>query len=333
MIFWVDGSDIKWQEKKARYGGHTFQNTDVRYRDWDILKYWFRAVERFAPWVHHVYFVADNQRPEWLNWSNPKLSYIDHQDFIPHEFLPTFQANTIELNIHRIKGLSEHFVVFNDDMFINAPITPNYYFKLGLPCDAPYEHVFNGKCYSKIDKWGINIMEFCDTHVINAHFDRCKTVRSKKKAWLGSYLGVKYQLQAWLISLFGRTEFQHFYTPHNEKAFLKEIYDEVWQVEPDVLKASCSKFREDVSVNNYLMRYWQLVSNRFYPHNDIECKKVIQLHKENMKQLETILFDCQVKSLCVNDSSDCSYEEYMKLKIKVNLLFEKKYPVKSEFEI
>ena len=73
-FFWVDGSDPEWQQKKARYKGTPQQAASVRYRDWDILKYWFRAVETYAPWVRHIYFVADNQRPSWLNFDHPKLS-------------------------------------------------------------------------------------------------------------------------------------------------------------------------------------------------------------------------------------------------------------------
>ncbi len=62
VIYWVDGSDVEWQKKKALYKGTPFQNADARYRDWNILKYWFRAIEEFTPWVHHIYFVADNQK-------------------------------------------------------------------------------------------------------------------------------------------------------------------------------------------------------------------------------------------------------------------------------
>ena len=240
VIFWVDGNDPAWRKKKAQYKGTDVQNSETRFRDWDILKYWFRAVEQYAPWVHHVFFLFYNQIPEWMNLQHPQLTHIDHKDFIPTDFLPTFQANTIENNIHRINGLSEHFVVFNDDMFINAPIKPEYYFQKGLPCDATLEHIFCGKCYtSGKDGWGINIMEYCDTHIINAHFDRKESVKNNKKGWLGSYLGFKYQLQAWLISMFRRSEFQHFYTPHNEKAFLKSVYKELWDLEPEIKKKSC----------------------------------------------------------------------------------------------
>ena len=334
VIFWVDGSDIEWQKKKALYKGTPFQNADVRYRDWDILKYWFRAVEEYAPWVNHVYFVADNQKPEWLNWDNPKLSYVDHKDFIPNEYLPTFQANTIENNIFRISGLSEHFVVFNDDTFINAPITPEYYFKKDLPCDAPFEHVFTPRCYfPEIDGWGINIMEFCDTQVVNAHFNRQEVTKANPKGWYGSYLGWKYRFQAYLIRLFRRTEFQHFYTPHNEKAFLKSIYEEAWSKEEGMLTKSCTKFREEVSLNNYFFRYWQLASNKFYPINYIDARKVIQLEQNNLGLLEKEMFNINIKSLCLNDSSRCDYNDYQVLKPQVIQLFERKFPQKCSFEL
>jgi hypothetical protein len=33
-------------------------------------------------------------------------------------FLPTFSSPAIEANLHRIAGLSEHFLYFNDDVFL-----------------------------------------------------------------------------------------------------------------------------------------------------------------------------------------------------------------------
>jgi len=43
---------------------------------------------------------------------------VNHKDFIPEEYLPIFNSNAIELNMHKIKELSENFVYFNDDMFV-----------------------------------------------------------------------------------------------------------------------------------------------------------------------------------------------------------------------
>ena len=121
VIIWVDGSDKKWLHEKNKYQKNSI-NIDAeinRYRDWDNLKYWFRGVEKYAPWVNNIFFVTWGHIPSWLNTNNPKLKIIKHTDFIPKEYLPTFSANPIELNLHRIEELSENFVFFNDDFFVS----------------------------------------------------------------------------------------------------------------------------------------------------------------------------------------------------------------------
>ena len=62
---------------------------------------------------------------EWLNTKHPKLNIVCHEDFIPQKFLPTFNSHTIEWNFHRIPGLTEQFVYFNDDMFLLKPVYGN----------------------------------------------------------------------------------------------------------------------------------------------------------------------------------------------------------------
>lgn len=71
--------------------------------------------------------------PEWLDTSHPKLNIINHKDYIPEKYLPTFNSNVIELNLDRIEGLSEYFVNFNDDFFLNSMTKPDDFFIDGLP--------------------------------------------------------------------------------------------------------------------------------------------------------------------------------------------------------
>ncbi|WP_417161598.1 Stealth CR1 domain-containing protein, partial [Streptococcus sp.] len=65
VVTWVDGSDPNWRAKKSKYDS-TFttsennMNSDKAYREWGTFKYWFRGVEKFAPWVNKVYLVTDN---------------------------------------------------------------------------------------------------------------------------------------------------------------------------------------------------------------------------------------------------------------------------------
>lgn len=110
---WVDSNDTEWQAEFKLYAAiNNGDKRDVRYRDWENLKYWFRGIEKFAPWVERVHLVTCGHYPDWLNLNCPKLNFVRHSDFIPSSWLPTFNVNTIELNLHRIKGLAEDFVFF-----------------------------------------------------------------------------------------------------------------------------------------------------------------------------------------------------------------------------
>lgn len=147
VVTWVDGEDREWQRDKAYWYAQEHGKSDVteyakqaagdmRYRTWDTLKYWFRAVEAFAPWVNQIFFVTCGQIPDWMNTEAPKLVTVSHKEFIPQKYLPTFNSQAIELFFHKIPGLSEHFVYFNDDCFLTAPVCPEDFFRNNLPADC-----------------------------------------------------------------------------------------------------------------------------------------------------------------------------------------------------
>ena len=76
VLTWVDCNDPEWQREKAKFQGKTLSDDDImRYRDWDNLRYWFRGVEKFAPWVNSVFFVTCGHYPSWLNLNHPKLAF------------------------------------------------------------------------------------------------------------------------------------------------------------------------------------------------------------------------------------------------------------------
>ncbi|RWR35977.1 sugar phosphotransferase, partial [Pediococcus acidilactici] len=138
VVSWVNGQDPKWLEKYVEYkDDDTLDVKNARFRDYGIFKYWFRAVEQNAPWVNHIYLVTDDQKPSWLEAENPKITVIDHSEIINDKYRPVFNSNAIELNLYKIKNLEEHFVYFNDDMFLNRPVKPTDFFsKKGLPKDT-----------------------------------------------------------------------------------------------------------------------------------------------------------------------------------------------------
>lgn len=176
VITWVDSNDEKWLEEKRKYKDTNVNNiNNVRYRDWDTLKYWFRAVEQNASWVNHIYFITFGHIPAWLNVQHPKLKVIKHADYIPQEYLPTFNSRVIELHMHKIEGLSENFVYFNDDMFLIDKVKPEDFFKNDMPCDSLVFNAIVG------DYKGISDIVCNDIGVINKYFDKSVFLKQNRK--------------------------------------------------------------------------------------------------------------------------------------------------------
>lgn len=329
VVTWLDSSDPEWIKLYNQYRPGIHKEDKGRYRNWDFFRYWFRAVENFAPWVNNVFLITNGKTPEWINPDCPKLKLIKHSDYIPDKYLPTFNSRTIEFNMNRINDLSEHFVYFNDDCFVNGDISPEYYFRDGLPNDFNNETIFNGMRYTPQARFGTNISIACDIGVINYHFNRRDVIRGNLRKWYGSHLGVSGFLTSLL--LYNRSRFEGFKSNHNEQAYLKSIFDEVWQKEYNMVDKTCTRFREDATLNPYFFRFWQLATNRFNPIKYRRC--VFQLGVSNVAEICSSLENETIKSICLNDGPLCEYEDYLRVKEIIGNVFEKKFPQKSSFEI
>lgn len=331
VVLWLDSNDPKWQKDYAKYSSQSTHGIEnVRFRDHDTFKYWFRSVEKYAPWVNKVFLVTNGTFPKWINRNCPKLVLVEHADYIPKEILPTFNSTVIEKFLYRIKGLSEHFVYFNDDIFLNAPIIPEYYFKNDLPCDCNKESCFNVPIYTRKDRFGITLAMLAGIGIINQHFNRWRTVLQSPKRWFGLHLGLSGIIMSLLLAK--QRLFVGFTNYHIEQPFLKSTFEEVWNLEGDLLTENCSRFRTDTSINQYLFRYWQFASNKFYPKK--RNRKFYFLNtKKVLEDIEKVMANESCKTLCLNDSVFCSDEDYEYLRTALPELFEKKFPQKSSFEI
>lgn len=331
VVTWLDSKDPIWQEQYKKYKYiSTGDKSDARYRDWDLFRYWFRAVETYAPWVNKVFLVTNGKFPEWINGNHPKLVLVKHSDYIPQEFLPTFNSCAIELHMNKIPGLSEHFVYFNDDFYLNSQVVPEDYFKNGLPCDNNAETVFNVPVYSPENKFGIYMSILTNIGVINKHFNRWTTFKKSPQKWLGFHLGFKDNMLS--INLARQRRFVGFKWRHYEQPFLKSVMDEAWEKEPEMLINSCTRFREEVILNPYFFRYWQFATNRFHPIRK-GGHKAIYMIKNNLQEITCTLQNKKIKSVCLNDVPFCSNVEFDVIKNEIKNFFELKFPNKSHYEI
>lgn len=327
VIIWVDGSDPEWLAEKAKYAPPAdTDNRPERYRDWGLLPYWFRGVEKFAPWVRKIHFVTWGHIPKWLNTAHPKLNIVRHEDYIPEKYLPTFSSHTIELNLYRIEGLSENFVYFNDDMFLTAPVSQETFFKNGLPCDSA---VLNVHCYSP--DLPIQMIAINDTGVINRHFKIKETIKAAPMKWLDPLYG---KMLIRTIPLMFCPRFPGFYQHHLPSSLKRSTLETVWSAEPDILDRTCTnKFRSMYDVNQWVFREWQLANNGFCPRS-LKTGKCFFPDRDGMGEFEraaALIAKGKKKLVCINDCP-LTEEEFMTCSQILRDGFERSLPEKSEFE-
>lgn len=319
VILWVDGNDPKWQKEKNKYLETKGDSKVNRFRDFDNLQYLFRGIEKYADWVNKVFFITWGHLPEWLNEKNEKLEIINHEDFIPKEYLPTFNSNVIEMNLHRIKNLSSHFILFNDDLFILKKLKPTDFFEHNLPKDRYIEYLKknSSKRHSVMKKNYIDI--------INKYF----TKRQFLKDNFFKVINFKYGMDNFkTLKMIRNKNFEDFYSEHLTQPFLKETFDTVWEKERECLNMACfNKFRANNDIGNPICRYWQLLTGKFIPSK--KMGKYFELSSKNGKIISAIK-SRRYKIICINDANiDIDFE---KTKKEINNAFKHVFREKSSFE-
>lgn len=263
VILWVDGNDPQWLDEKRKYQNDTSKDANApnRFRDWGLMKYWFRSIENFAPWVRMIHFVTWGHVPGFLNLEHPKIHIVRHEDYLPAEALPTFNASAIEMSIHRIPGLSEHFLFFNDDMFLLRPVGPDTFFHHGLPCLNGSERFYPPG--GKILTWYAMLSN--DVGLINKHFTKKNAIRNHFRKYVNHRYSIKENVRTLAMEILYK-KFVGFALPHSISAFRKSVFEEVWRLEQKNLQATTMhKFRDFSDVNQWLILWWQIASGQFYP--------------------------------------------------------------------
>jgi hypothetical protein len=324
VITWVDMNDPAWQAKFSKYSNNK-DNTkngvsEARFRDNGFLRYWFRGVEKFAPWVRKIHFVTDGQKPEWLDASNPKINLVNHKDFIPAQFLPTYNSVVIERYIHKIPGLAEHFVYFNDDFYIINNVPEERFFRNGLPCDIA---VFT---YNPTwSQWYRRVKN--NTRIINRHFNKREVMSLHRDKWFDKSYGFKAKWN-YLLKYYGK--FVTLRTPHNAQPYLKTTFNEVWAAaEKELTETSANRFRSLTDYTPELFRTWQICKGNFVPYNTYRDTKMFPLMIRSKQAIKAI-YRQSYTLICLNDN--VHIHNYDTVIGNIRDAFQHILPDKSSFE-
>ena len=101
-------------------------------RDDGILKYTIRSFIKNTPWIRNIFVFADPmETPRWFSEFGTRVILVNRcLNYIGgNQGCPTNNGLAAYLNIHTITGLSERFIVSDDDIVVTKPLSVDFFFK------------------------------------------------------------------------------------------------------------------------------------------------------------------------------------------------------------
>ncbi|MEV7810104.1 stealth conserved region 3 domain-containing protein [Streptomyces flaveolus] len=302
---WVDGDDPVMAVKRR---AHQALSDDViapretgasRYTSHDELKYALRSLEMYAGFIRNVYLVTDAQTPAWLNPDAAGLTVIDHRDILPADALPVFNSHAIESRLHHIPGLSEHYLYFNDDVFINHPVRA--------------ENFFHGNGIARIPLSPLKLGVGAPHPLELAPNSAGKNAREVIRRFHGRYVTHK-----------------SLHTPHPQ---LMSVMREMEGLGIEELERTAySRFRStsDVAPASTLHHHWAIATGRAIPAD--YSFRYVQLGTPDMRRrLARLAAGEDVDFFCLNDV-DTDPADRAAARSAIRAFLERKYPFPSRFE-
>lgn len=330
VISWVDGNDPIWKEEYMKYSALEREGDKriIRYRDWDNLQYIFRGIDTFMPWVNKVHIITYGHIPKWLNIDCEKLNIVKHSDILPSNRLPVFSSGPIEINMHKIEGMQDKFIYFNDDMFVLKKTPISRFFSKGLPVDIAVQEINIVKDMKNITN---NQLLLQKIGIINSHFPKKRNIILSD---FSKWFSLKYKLTDLvenLIFLIHRKHFIGFKAHHQPQGYLKKTFEEVWAKETTLLSDSIKlKFRNSLTIHQWIFRYWHIAKGEFTPNGYRDSISVTMNNKENINSNKKLIEDGKYRFVCLNDEANNDDFEFIKKEINKSLNMV--LPNKSKFE-
>jgi len=302
---WVDGDDPAWQARRAaRLGGvqglslSRAASGRARYASREELRYSMRSLHLFAPWLRHIYVVTDGQVPGWLDTTHAGVTVVPHAEILPARHLPTFNSHAIETGLHRIPGLSDQFVYFNDDVLLGRPLGPHRFFDVA------------GKPAAFVGEQGIG--------------DDTPDTLPFQRAGLNN--------RALLERDFGKVITRVMrHTPHPCDRRVLHRLEEAYPDEIERTSAAAFRSETDVSVASSLSQHFGLLTGEAH-ESRIESRYVALTAPSVESVLEGLLRTREAEAICVADHHDWAVPE-ARVNAVLREFFEAYYPVAAPWEL
>jgi hypothetical protein len=303
---WVNDQDPHWRNAYSLHAIPVHKLNEAgsdatmlsRFKNRDELKYSLRSVFQYMPWVNKIFVVSNCKPPSWFDVQNERVKWVDHSEIFEAEFLPVFSSHAIETCLHKIPQLSEHFLYFNDDFFINKNLPSTHFFEA------------NGLSKSNLEKFGMiaGPVTEGDPDYLNAARNGAQLIWEK----------------------FGHVPTQlHRHSPYALRKSVMERIDREFEVA--VKRTRSNRFRQctDISVPSFLYHHYAfLTGNGLYA--GFRSKLIKSSAHRLDEDLESLIEQSSIKTFCLNDGLNSHLNEVWNKKITRFLQIRLPYPADCE---
>lgn len=246
---------------------------------------------------------------------------------MPADALPTFNSTAIEFNLHRIEGLSEYFVYYNDDVILTRPVKPEDFFSDGLP-----NYIAVAQPLRSGDNSVFDHMLFTVNGVINNHYQGIinRQIECNPEKWFAACYEeqLHYNVYAAKMGYLPGMFFSHLAVP-----FRKGTFERVWKEFPELLEQTTHhRFRSAQDGMHQLISLWDIMEGNFHPVPVDHYGRSFHALTDQVQIITDAIINERNLSICLNDSKRISQREYLILNEKISNVFKGKHPEKSSFE-
>ena len=304
VLPYVNNYDAVWQDTYKKYCIKTGNRSRMdaingeRYRDFGYLVYLFRGIEMYMPFIRKVFLIVSNieQVPTWIN--QDVVQVVLHKDFIPEEYLPTYNSTTIEMFLPDIKGLSEHFIYGNDDIYTIGLTHPEDYFTdEGSP--------------------------------------KISFMWAKPKPDAAQYWKVCHKMYRDLVTALGRSvsDTDNFLVPaHSLTPICKSQALMARELLQDKISQLITNFRSDTNYNQYIYSEYAYLTGLTPIDGSKRKVKYIALDKKQINTVMLSIADNIIQELILNDTEQTDFSYWHAMRHHIIKSFIKKFPIQSKYE-
>ncbi|WP_188490288.1 stealth family protein [Williamsia phyllosphaerae] len=304
VFSWVDGSSAEFQAQRAKrmknYVVGSGDDSAARFRQIDELKYALRSVHMYAPWIRRIFVATDSPRPAWLA-DDPRVTFVPSEEFFADtSVLPTHNSQAVESQLHRIPGLSEHFLYSNDDMFFARPVQPEMFFSPGgisMFIEGP---VRIGLGVNDDERSGFENAARVNRRVLKQRFGSVTT-----------------------------RHLEHVATPLR-KSVMSEMEVEFGD-EFTATAASAFRASENISVTNSLYHYYALRTGQAVVQRGAKVRYIDTTSVAGLRSMEKLLPKRAVDFFCLNDGSFPEVDLEVRTE-RVTRFLDRYFPIAAEWE-